>query len=497
VLIWDSAGQEPPTQTSDHSFTRAMVWNPANNSNVRKDVQGYNIFCAGYIQLPDGRVLVASGNKNSAMHGIVQTHIFNWQNETWSRAPNMAAGRWYPSVAALGTNEAVIVGGGPTLPEVYQTDGTLRRLSNASGYSERSYPFLSTRPDGRVELLGPPGDMDTIDTRGLGTVTGSIARDTINRDYGSFATYDIGKVLVAGGGDITEDGEPACQPRRRRSLMSAAAAHRWAPPDRCRLGGASTTCAGGRQRACHRNDSYTDLLVGTPYEDVEGQGDSGMAQVIWGSSGGLGEGIASSNLTQSSFGRTAAVDDQLGYAVDANNELGADAPMVASGVPGGNVSGQNDAGWVGFFTAASAIRGLSIKTPLAFRARPRRWIGSAKQSRSAASPGRPSELMPGSVPQARTWAPERARSPTPARSPSSTISALQQRLERRTTRTVQEFRAPQRTVTRLARSWTAYGRAARLTWRSEFLQKPSEPRPKPAASSSSPPLAPPSHRALD
>jgi FG-GAP repeat len=99
------------------------------------------------------------------------------------------------------------------------------------------------------------------------------------------------------------------------------------------------------------NDGYTDLLVGTPYEDIGGQRDSGMAQVIWGSSGGLGKGRASSNLTQSSFGRTAAADDQLGFAVDANNELGADAPMVAVGVPGGNVSGQNDAGWVGFFTA--------------------------------------------------------------------------------------------------------------------------------------------------
>jgi Domain of unknown function (DUF1929) len=71
----------------------------------------------------------------------------------------MAAERSYPSLAPLGTNDAVIVGGGPTLPEVYQTDGTLRRLSNASGYSARTYPFLTTRPDGRVELLGPPSGM--------------------------------------------------------------------------------------------------------------------------------------------------------------------------------------------------------------------------------------------------------------------------------------------------------------------------------------------------
>jgi hypothetical protein len=66
---------------------------------------------------------------------------------------------------------------------------------------------------------------------------------------------------------------------------------------------------------------------------------------------GFGKGKASSDLTQTSFGRTVTAGDQLGYAVDATNELGADSPMVAVGVPGGNVSGQNDAGWAGFFTA--------------------------------------------------------------------------------------------------------------------------------------------------
>jgi hypothetical protein len=99
------------------------------------------------------------------------------------------------------------------------------------------------------------------------------------------------------------------------------------------------------------NDGFTDLLVGTPFEDVSGLADSGMAQVIWGSSSGLGKGRASTELTQSDFGRTATAGDQLGFAVDASNELGSDLPMVAVGVPGGNVSGQNDAGWVGFFTA--------------------------------------------------------------------------------------------------------------------------------------------------
>ena len=49
-------------------------------------------------------------------------------------------------------------------------------------------------------------------------------------------------------------------------------------------------------------DGYTDLVVGTPYEDINGQADSGYAQIIWGSGAGLGEGTASRNLTQTNFG---------------------------------------------------------------------------------------------------------------------------------------------------------------------------------------------------
>ena len=630
VLMWDSVGQGAPEQMPTNNFTRALVWDPSNNTYNRRDVPNYNIFCAGYTQLADGNVLVAGGNKNAALDGIVQTHLFNWQSETWSRGPDMAAARWYPAVQALGNNEAVIVGGGPTVPEVYQTDKTLRRLSNASGYSDRLYAFLTTRPNGQVELMGPPGQMSTIDTSGTGAIAATKTRDNIARTYGGFATYDIGKVLVAGGGDITEGGQShvptktayivdvngtSTKPpsttvtqttsmsvgRRQHNLtiladgsvlatggMSKAtnanadlnnpvfAAERWDPetktwtvlssakrvrqyhssatllPDGRVLTGGGGVCAScvslgyleknieyfeppylykkdgsgakatrpvinsvpstatyGRDfdidsgqagsvnkvglvrlgAATHSqdqgqryiplsfttsgntitatapatsniapagyymlfitdsagvpsvakmiklqpkppvkgapsdfngdgfsdavvadpyadpggvsdagqvtvqygnsgtigggsvdtlvqgsgsvdddpstgdrfgtnlaaadldNDGFTDLLVGTPFEDVSGLADSGMAQVIWGSSSGLGKGRASTELTQSDFGRTATAGDQLGFAVDASNELGSDLPMVAVGVPGGNVSGQNDAGWVGFFTA--------------------------------------------------------------------------------------------------------------------------------------------------
>jgi Galactose oxidase-like, Early set domain/FG-GAP repeat len=675
----------------------------------------------------------------------------------------MAAGRWYPAVQALGNNEAVIVGGGPTIPEVYQTDGTLRRLTNASGYSARLYAFLTTRPDGQVQLLGPPATMNTINTTGTGAITATEARgDGINRTYGSFASYDIGKVLVAGGGDVTEDTQTHVPTktarivdvndtpttvsstgsmsvgRRQHNLTVLAdgsvlatggqsqvanglidlnhpvfAAERWDPstgtwtvlasasrvreyhssatllPDGRVLTGGGGVCAScasagyleknieyfeppylykkdnSGQRASRPaitslpaatvygqkfdiksdqaatiakvglvrlgatthsqdqgqryvplsfsvegttisatapktpniapagyymlfitdsagvpsvakmiklqqkvsdfdgdgfsdavvadpcadpggvadagqvtvlygdssaigagsvdtlvqgsdavgdgpsandrfgsslaaadidNDGYTDLLVGTPYEDVGSLKDSGMAQVIWGSSAGLGKGKASSELTQSSFGRTAADSDQLGYVVDASNELGADSPMLAVGVPGGNVSGQDDAGWAGFFTAGltnpRAIDQNSTGIPGAAETGDR--FGEAitlgllagTSGRIDAAVGTPGEDLGSGTSQITNAG---------AFTVINDLYTTSWR-GRRTTRTALEFRVPQKTVTALVRSWTAYELAARLTWRLAFPPRTSEAPWVPAASSSSLPLAAPLRR---
>ncbi|HVQ44602.1 MAG TPA: galactose oxidase-like domain-containing protein [Candidatus Saccharimonadia bacterium] len=208
VLMWDSVGDNAAETYPDQSFTRAMVWDPTNNSFRRVDLQGYNIFCAGFAHLPNGNVLVAGGNANQALAGIVQTHIFDWQTETWTRGADMASGRWYPSVATMANGEHVIVGGGPAIAEVYQTNGAIRALTGFTNatYGGRAYPFMMSRPDTQLGLFGPYDAIYTLITSGNGAITGTGARDGKFRDYGSFATYDIGKSLVVGGGKLTEGG---------------------------------------------------------------------------------------------------------------------------------------------------------------------------------------------------------------------------------------------------------------------------------------------------
>ena len=51
-------------------------------------------------------------------------------------------------------------------------------------------------------------------------------------------------------------------------------------------------------------DEFTDLVVGSPYEDVGTAVDSGYMQIVWGAVGGLGSGSPSRQFTQTSFGET-------------------------------------------------------------------------------------------------------------------------------------------------------------------------------------------------
>jgi hypothetical protein len=205
VLAWDSVGDRATETFPVHDFTRATVYDPVTGTHTPATVDtGFNVFCAGFAHLADGSLFLAGGNKDAQLNGIVQTHLFNPANNDWSLGPNMAAGRWYPSVTPLTNGEMLITEGGPDMPEVRRTDGSLRALSTAS-LNLPLYPWLDVAPDGRVFHSGPDPTLRKLDPSGSGSWQSLGQRDAINRDYGSHAVYDIGKTLVAGGGPSSKD----------------------------------------------------------------------------------------------------------------------------------------------------------------------------------------------------------------------------------------------------------------------------------------------------
>jgi hypothetical protein len=205
VLAWDSVGDAATETFPVHDFTRATIYDPATGTHTPVNVDtGYNIFCSGFAHLMDGSLFIAGGNKDAQLNGIVQTHLFNPANNDWSLGPNMAAGRWYPSVTPLTNGEMLITEGGPDTPEVRKTDGTLRTLSTAS-LGLPLYPWMDVAPDGRVFYSGPDQTLRKLDPAGNGSWQSFGQRDAINRSYGSHAVFDIGKTLVAGGGPSSND----------------------------------------------------------------------------------------------------------------------------------------------------------------------------------------------------------------------------------------------------------------------------------------------------
>jgi hypothetical protein len=205
VLAYDSVGDAATETFPVHDHTRATVWDPATGTQTPVWVTtGYNVFCSGLAHLENGSIFLAGGNKNAQLEGIVQTHIFDSDTNTWSLGPNMAAGRWYPSVTPLSNGEMLITEGGPDMPEVRKTDGSLRALNTAL-LNLPLYPWMDVAPDGRAFYSGPDQTMRSLNTAGGGAWQSFGQRDSLDRGYGSHALYDVGKILVAGGGSSSKD----------------------------------------------------------------------------------------------------------------------------------------------------------------------------------------------------------------------------------------------------------------------------------------------------
>jgi Domain of unknown function (DUF1929)/Bacterial Ig-like domain len=199
VLAYDSVGDNATESYPIQDHTRGTLWDPATGAQTPVDVNtGYNVFCSGLAHLMDGSVFVAGGTKDQQFDGLIQTHIFDPTTNMWSLGPNMAAPRWYPSVTPLANGETLITSGKTDLPEVLKTNRSLRALNTAS-IGLPLYPWLDVAPDGRAFVSGPDQTMHSLDTAGGGSWQSFGQRDSLYRDYGSHAMYDVGKILVAGG----------------------------------------------------------------------------------------------------------------------------------------------------------------------------------------------------------------------------------------------------------------------------------------------------------
>lgn len=186
------------------------LWNPQTGAFTTAPLAGYNIFCTGHSFLPDGRLHLTGGHISNGV-GLDDASIYDPFTNTWTRLPDMNAGRWYPTNTTLADGSVLTVSGSfdtnysnNTLPQVWTPGGAVgswRDLSTAT-LALPLYPFMFLAPNGRVFTAGPQAQARYLDTAGTGSwsnVGSSTGRPF--RDYGTALMYDVGKVLVVGGVD--------------------------------------------------------------------------------------------------------------------------------------------------------------------------------------------------------------------------------------------------------------------------------------------------------
>jgi hypothetical protein len=197
LLVWD--GWETPEPTS--------VYDPATGTFTTM-VAPSSIFCAGQVQLPDGRIIVAGGYGVSTTGnlGLADTNIFDPATNTWTRVANMNLPRWYPDLTELADGRYVAISGNSSsastwadTPEVYDPASntwTLLTGVTTSQVHEEEYPFSYLLPNGKVFTIGPSEDLSFLLDVGAKTWTPVGSSGVVN---GSSVMYRPGKILYSGG----------------------------------------------------------------------------------------------------------------------------------------------------------------------------------------------------------------------------------------------------------------------------------------------------------
>ena len=150
----------PPFGPSNNSG--ALLLDPT-NGNVTQFNVSWDMFCNGMVVLPDGRAFINGGTlAYDPFQGSLMSSIFDPATNTFTDAPNMAHGRWYPTVLTLGDGRIMTFSG--FLETGENTNTTVEFYTVGSGWSQPFtapftpdlYPRLHLLPNGKVFYSGAP-----------------------------------------------------------------------------------------------------------------------------------------------------------------------------------------------------------------------------------------------------------------------------------------------------------------------------------------------------
>ena len=127
-----------------------------------------------------GRVLVVGGHAGGHI-GLPDTNIFNPSTDTWTLVRPMSYPRWYPTATALPDGRVLVTSGEVNcdgcyveIPEVYNPQPIPGRSCPARLSSLPYYPHMFVLPDGRVLAASTAEDSIVTQVLDLATQTWSV-----------------------------------------------------------------------------------------------------------------------------------------------------------------------------------------------------------------------------------------------------------------------------------------------------------------------------------
>jgi hypothetical protein len=190
------------------------VWDPQTQTFVKQPI-AWDMFCNGMVVLPDGRPFINSGTlQYDPFHGELRSAVYDPATGVFTDVQNMAHGRWYPTVTALGDGSVMTFSG---LTETGATNTTVEIYTAGTGWSQEFpagwtpplYPRMHLLPDGRVFYSGSGTGSRLFDPS---TKTWSAVLATTNysvtRTYGTSVLLPLTpqngykpRVMILGGGN--------------------------------------------------------------------------------------------------------------------------------------------------------------------------------------------------------------------------------------------------------------------------------------------------------
>jgi hypothetical protein len=198
VLLVAGSGNDPNAFAAG-TFMSA-IYNPAKGT-FQMIPTPDDFFCAGHVQLPNGKVLILAGNLaypaadgSHGYEGLNTSYIFNPTTNSYQQVNNLNDGHWYPSATELGNGDVISLGGldedgnGSTVTEYFRYDpasGLGTWLNQAQINQNHQwwgmYPDMILMQNGELFYTGShvfgnniPGGADIYDVRQILNPTGSI-----------------------------------------------------------------------------------------------------------------------------------------------------------------------------------------------------------------------------------------------------------------------------------------------------------------------------------